>query len=80
MMLHKVGGLHKHAARSTTGIVYTTMIGLDDLDQSANNAGWRVELASVLSLLLGKFRETVLISASEDIAGISLLGHFHIRK
>ena len=80
MMLHEIGRLHEHTTGSAARIVHAAMIGLDNLNQRSDNTGWGVELSGVLSLLLGKLREAVLIGAAKNISSVALLGHSHIRE
>ena len=80
MVLHEIGRLHEHATGSAARVVHTAMIGLDNLNQRSNNTGWGIELSGVLPFLLGKLRKTVLVGAPENVSGVALLGHFHIRE
>ncbi len=80
MAPHEFGGLYEHAARAAAWVVDATVIGFDDLDQCSYDAGGRVELAGVLALGLGELGQAVLVGASQDIAGVALLGHLNVGK
>ena len=78
MVLDELGRLDEHATRSAARVVDAAVVGLDDLDERAHDAGGRVELAGVLSLLLGELREAVLVGPAENILGVAFGGHLDI--
>jgi hypothetical protein len=66
-------GLNEHAAGAAAGIVDAAGIGLDHLDQHADDGARRVELAAQLTLGLGELAEKVFLHAAESIAGAAPL-------
>ena len=68
VVFDKLRTLDEHTAGAAAGIVYAAIVGLQHFHQRAHHAGGGVELASQLSFLLGKFRQTVFVCSAEDIA------------
>lgn len=66
---YKALRLHKHATGATTGVVYATAVGFQHLDEKADHAARRVELAAQLALRSCEFAEEVFVDAVERIAG-----------
>ena len=49
MTLDKLGALHKHTAASAARVIHSALVRLQYLYQRADNAGWCIELASILT-------------------------------
>ena len=64
---HEAGALDEHAAGSAGRVQDAAVIGLQDFDQQAHDAGWRVELAALLPFRPGEFAEEVFVDASEGV-------------
>src|ERR1019366_4310081 len=66
----------KQAAGAATGIEDPALVGRKHLDQHADHAAGRVELAALLALGAGKLREEVFVDAAQDVlAAILLVAH-----
>ena len=67
--LDELLGLHEHAAGAAAGVVDAALVGREHLDQHADDARGRVELAAVLALGAGELGEEVLVDAAEHVLG-----------
>src|ERR1019366_1954042 len=66
----------KQAAGAATGIEDPALVGRKHLDQHADHAAGRVELAALVAIGAGKLREEVLVDAAQDVlAAILLVAH-----
>ncbi len=59
--------LHEHAAGAAGGVEDAAVERLDDLDDQADDAARRVELAALLALGAGELAEEVLVDAAEGV-------------
>jgi hypothetical protein len=73
MGLDELLRLHEHAARAAGGVEDAALIGLDHLDQQADDAFRRIELAALLALGGGELAQEVLVDAAQDVLGRALL-------
>ena len=64
MVLNKLCALNEHTTRSTAGVIHTTIVGLQYLNQCTYHAGGGIELTSQFSFLLCKFRQAVFIGSA----------------
>ncbi len=62
-------GLDEHAARAAAGVVDAAFVGFEHLDEHADDAARRVELAAQLAFRLRELAEEVLIHPAERVAG-----------
>lgn len=62
--------LHEHAARAAARVVHPAAIRFEHLDQQADHAPRRVELAAQLALGLGELAQEVLVHAAQRVAGL----------
>ena len=67
--LDELLALHEHAAGAAAGVVDAALVGREHLDQHADDAARRVELAALLALGAGELGEEVLVDAAEDVLG-----------
>ena len=65
--------LHEHAAGAAAGVVDAALVRREHLDQHADDAAGRVELAALLALGAGELAEEVLVDAAEDVLGAARL-------
>ena len=65
---NEAGALHEHAAGAAGGIEDAPVKGLQHLDQEADDAGGREELAALLPLAHGEGAEEVFIDLPEGVA------------
>ena len=59
--------LHEHAAGAAGGVVDAAFVGGEHLDEAADDAGRRVELAAVLALGAGEHGQEVFVDPAQDI-------------
>ena len=69
VLAEELHGLDEHARRATARVVDAAVVGLDHLDEGADDAAGRVELAALLALGAGELAEEVLVDAAEDVGG-----------
>ena len=62
----------EHAAGAAAGVVDAALVRREHLDQHADHAAGRVELAALLALGAGELGEEVLVDAAEDVLGAVL--------
>ena len=60
---------HEHAAGAAARIVDAALVGRENLDQHADDARRRVELATLLAFRAGELRQEILIDAAESVLG-----------
>ena len=65
--------LHEHAARAAAGVVDAALVRGEHLDQHADDAAGRVELAALLALGAGELGEEIFVDAAQDVLGAVLL-------
>ena len=80
VVFYKLCRLHKHTTAATARVIYTPLERLQHFYQRPHNTGRRKELASALSFLLCKHRQTVFISASQNVLFAAVFNHFDVRK
>lgn len=68
VLLHEAGALHEHPPRTAGGIEDAAVEGLQHLDEEADDAGGREELAALLPLTHGEGAEEVFIDLPEGVA------------
>ena len=78
--LYKLGALHKHTAASAARVIDSALVGFQYLYQRADNAGRRVELATILALQTGKLLQTVFIGSAQEVFLLTRIVHCYIRK
>ena len=61
--------LHEHAAGTAARIVDAALVGREHLDQEADDALRRVELAAPLAFGTGEFAQEVFVHAAQDVLG-----------
>ena len=59
--------LHEHTAGAAAGIVDAAFVGREHLDEEADDALRRIELAAFLSFGAGKLAEEVFVNATKDV-------------
>src|SRR4051812_38074094 len=67
VLLNEFFRLDEHATRAAAGIVSTALVGLQHLDERADNRAGREELASALAFGPGEAREEVLVDPAQQI-------------
>ena len=78
VVLNEFGRLDKHAAAAAAGVVYPAIVRLQNLHQRFDHTGGGIEFPGQLALLLGKFGQTVLISAAQDVLAVAVLYHLNV--
>ena len=71
--LDELLALDEHAAGAAAGVVDAALVGGEHLDQHADDAAGRVELAALLALGAGELGEEVFVDPAQDVLGAVLL-------
>ncbi len=71
VLLDELFRLHEHAARAAAGVVDAALVGLDHLDQRADDRARRVELAAALAFRAGELAEEIFVDAAEQVARLA---------
>ena len=69
VLLDELLAADEHAARAAAGVVDAALVRRQHLDEHADDAAGRVELAALLALGAGELGEEVLVDAAEDVLG-----------
>ena len=64
-------GLHEHAAGAAAGVVNLAVVRREDGDQRLDDAGRRVELATLLAFGAGELAEEVFINLAEHVTRLA---------
>src|SRR5690606_4714492 len=64
----EAGALDEHAARTASRVENAAAEGFEDLDEKADDAGRRIELAAALAFAHRELAEEVFVNPSEGIA------------
>ena len=78
--LYKLGALYKHTAASAARVINSALVRLQNLYQRADNAGRRIELATILALQAGKLLQTVFVGSAQQVFLLASIVHFYVRK
>ena len=78
--LYKLGALHKHTTASAARVIDSALVRLQNLYQRADNAGRRIELATILALQAGKLLQTVFVGSAQQVFLLASIVHFYVRK
>ena len=75
VLLHEAGALDKHAAGTAGGVEHAAVIRLENLDDQADDAARREELAALLPFRARELAEEIFVDPAEgvvfEIVGIS---------
>ena len=78
--LYKLGALHKHTTASAARVINSALVRFQNLYQRADNAGRRIELATILALQGSKLLQTVFVGSAQQVFLLASIVHFYIRK
>ena len=78
MLLHKLGALDEHAARTAGWVVDTPLERLEHLDDGTHNARWRIELTARRLGLGGKVLQAVFVDTAEEVDALAMGVHVHV--
>lgn len=67
VLLDELLALHEHAARAAARVIHPAFVGSQHLDQRADHAPRRVELAALLPLGTGELPQKVLVHPAQNI-------------
>ena len=70
---HELDRLHEHPRRAAARVVDPAPVRRQHLDEHADDAARRVELAALLALGAGELRQEVLVDPAEHVAGPGVL-------
>lgn len=77
--LDKLGALHEHAARTAGGVVHAAvLVGLEDFDQGAHDARWRVEFAALLPFDRCELRNAIFVGAAKQVLALFHVAHVDV--
>ena len=65
-------GLHEHARRAAAGVIDTSLVWLEHLDQQSYDGAWGVEFSALLALGARELGEEVLVDVAQDVLGAAL--------
>ena len=78
--LDKLGALYKHTTTSAARVIDSALVRLQYLYKRADNAGRRIELATILALQAGKLLQTVFVGSAQQVFLLASIVHFYVRK
>ena len=71
--LDKLGALYKHTTASAARVIDSALVRLQNLYQRADNAGRRIELATILALQGSKLLQTVFVGSAQPVSYTHLM-------